>query len=257
MSFRRRFVGAIVLLLSTVGFVGCLAALVGIWMLHQTVYEKVEHVSSRLDAGLQRATVANQNVQRALAQARARLAMVKKESTDRNDGGKKRHRAARTIRVILQQQTGRDIDDLGGRLATLSDCAIAVSSLLESFQEVPLAQPSRIDSDQLKRRADEARQVSSMLRRLEVAVGDRDTESDRQEVASATGEVDLFLRKCQATVDAWQSDLDSTHDGLAQVKAKILGWLTFAAIGVTVLCSWMGAGQLSLIARALRWCKAR
>jgi hypothetical protein len=253
----RRAVGATVLLLATVGFVCCLAALVGIWMLHQTAYEKVENVTSRLEAGLQRAAVANQNVQRALEQARACVDMLRKESADLRGGGKKSHRAARTIRALIQQQAGRDIDDLGGRLATLSDSAIAVSSLLESFQEVPLAQASRIDSDQLKRRADEARQVSSILRWLEVAVGDGESETGRQEVAAATGEVDLFLQKCQATVDAWQSDLDSTRDDLAQVKAKILGWLTCAAIVVTVLCSWMGAGQLSLFARALRWCRAR
>ena len=66
MRLFRRAVGATVLLLATVGFVACLAGLAGIWMLQQTVYEKVEKVTSRLDAGLQRAAVANQNVQLAL-----------------------------------------------------------------------------------------------------------------------------------------------------------------------------------------------
>jgi hypothetical protein len=75
-------VGATILLLATVEFVACLACLAGIWMLQQTVYEKVEKVTSRLDAGLQRAAVASQNVQRALEQARARVDMVRKESAD-------------------------------------------------------------------------------------------------------------------------------------------------------------------------------
>jgi hypothetical protein len=53
-------VGATILLLATVGFVACLVGLAGIWMLQQTVYEKVEKATSRLDAGLERAAVANQ-----------------------------------------------------------------------------------------------------------------------------------------------------------------------------------------------------
>ncbi len=256
MRLFRRAAGATVLLLATVGFVACLAALAGIWMLHQTVYEKVENVTSRLDAGLQRATLANQNVQRALEQARTHVDMVRKESSDLGGRDQKSRRTTSALRKLVRQQLGPDITDLSARLATLSDSAITVSSLLESFQEVPLAQTSRIDSDQLQRRADEARMLSSILRRLEAAVGDGDAESDRQEVASATGEVELFVRKCQATGHAWQFDVDSTRDDLVRVKAKILGWLTWAAIGMTVLCSWMGAGQLSLFACAMRWCRA-
>lgn len=71
MEFRRRFVGATVLLLFTIGFVGYLATLVGIWMFHQTVYEKVEKITSCLEAGLQCTAVADQNVQRAAEQARS------------------------------------------------------------------------------------------------------------------------------------------------------------------------------------------
>jgi hypothetical protein len=126
--------------------------------------------------------------------------------------------------------------------------------LLESFQAVPLARVSQMDSQQLRGRSDEARRLSSILRRLEVAVGDGGTETSREEVAAATGEVDLFLQKCQATVDAWQSNLEEIRDDLARVKAKILGWLTFAAIAVIALCSWVGAGQVSLLAHALRCC---
>jgi len=257
MGVWRRLVGAVVLLLSTVATLSCVTGIIGIWMLSQGVSERVHRITNRLDAGLQRLSAANEDVQVAVGKARADVANVGKGSADFSGGGKKGRRAARTIRALLEQQAGPDMDELGGRLATLSDSAIAVSSLLASFQEVPLARASRIDSDQLKRRAHEARQLSSILRRLEVAVGDGDTETDRKEVGAATGEVDLFLQKCQATVDAWQSDLDATRDDLTHVKAKILGWLTCAAIAVTVLCSWVGAGQISLFAHALRWCRDR
>jgi hypothetical protein len=185
------------------------------------------------------------------------VAHVGKESADLGGGGAKSRLAARTIRSVIQKQAGPNIDELGGRLATLSDSAAAVSSLLETVQEVPLARAPRIDPDQLKQRADEAQRLSSALRRLEVAVGDGDSASGKQEVVEATGKVDLALQKCQDTVEAWQSGLDAVGDDLARARAKILGWLTLAAVAVTVLCSWVGAGQVSLFAHALRWCRGR
>jgi hypothetical protein len=257
MGLPRRLGGAVVLLLSTVGTVGCGAGIIGTWMLSRGVSERVERMTDKLDAGLQRVSAANQNAQIAVGKARDDVANIGKESEDLGDGGKKSRRAARTIRGLIQQKAGPNIDELGGRLSTLSDCAVALSSLLESFQEVPLARASRIDSDQLKRRADEAQQLSSILRRLEVAVGDGDTETGRQKVGAATNEVELVLQKCQVTVNAWQSDLDGAHDDLAHVKAKLLCWLTCAAIAVAVLCLWVGIGQISLFACALRWCRGR
>lgn len=257
MSFLRRLGGAIVLILSTVAIVGCVAGILGIWMLLQGASERVQRITDRLDAALQRVSDAKQNVEIAVGKARADVAHVGKESADLGGSGKKNRLAARTIRGFIQQQAGPAMDELGGRLATLSDCAIAVSSLLASYQEVPLARASRIDSDQLKRRADEARQLSSILRRLEVALSGENTEIGRHQVAATTSEVDLFLQNCRTTISAWQSNLDEMRDDLAHVKARILGWLTCAAVVVTVLCAWLGAGQISLFARALRWCRAR
>jgi hypothetical protein len=257
MGLLRRLVGAVVLLHSTVGTVCCVAGVIGIWMVYQGVSQRVQRIIDRFDAGLQRVSAANQNVQRAVGKARADVANVGKEAADLGGGGAKSRRATRTIRALIRQQAGPNIDELGGRLATLSDSAVAVSSLLESFQEIPLARTSRIDPDHLKRRADEAQRLSSILRQLEVAVDNGGSATGRQKVAAATGEVDLVLQKCQAAVDAWQSDLDVARDDLAHVKAKIPGWLTCAAIAVTVLCSWVGAGQISLFAHALRWCRGR
>jgi hypothetical protein len=107
----------------------------------------------------------------------------------------------------------------------------------------------------LKRRTEKAQQLSATLRRLEAAVGEGDKETSHREVASATSQVDLVLQNCQAALDDWQSDLDAAHEDLARVKGQILGWLTYAAVAVTILCLWVGAGQVSLFARALRWCR--
>jgi hypothetical protein len=243
-----------VLLLSTVGIICCVAGIIGTWMYYQTVSEKVETISDRVDAGLLRVSAANQNVGRAVEKARADVANVDRESADLDGGGERSRRASRALRTLIQQRAGPNIDELGGRLATLSDAAAAASSLLQSFQELPRGRSHRFEPDQLQRRADEAEQLSATLRRLEAAVGEGDKETSHREVASATSQVDIVLQNCQAELDDWQSDLDAAREELARVKGEILGWLTYAAVAVTILCLWVGAGQVSLFARALRWC---
>jgi hypothetical protein len=241
------------LLLSTVGIVGCVAGIIGSWWFRQYASERVQKISARLAVGLRRPSAATQTVQRGVGKARADLALVGKESADLGGGGEKSRRAARSLRKLIQQKAGPNFNDLGGRLATLSDAAVAVSPLIQSFQELPLSRTGRLKPDQLDRWADATKQFSATLRRLEVVVGDGDKETNGGDVAAATNEVDLVLQNCQATLKDWQSDLDAAREQLPQLQAEILGWLTLAAIVVTVLGVWVAVGQISLFAHAWKW----
>jgi hypothetical protein len=255
MRLVRRFGGALVLLLSAVGIVGCAGGILGLWLLYPGLAERAQMISARLDVGLQRMAAASQNVGRALTKARAEVATVSKELADLGGGGEKGRRASHTLRTVIQRQAAPSIDDLGGRLATLSDAAVAVSSLLECFQELPTGPRVRVKPDLLKRRADEAQQLSARLRRLEAALGDGEKGTSSQEAAATTSAVDHVLEKCQEAVDSWQADLDAAREDLARVQAQMGSWLLYLAIALTVLLVWMAAGQISLFGRALEWLK--
>jgi hypothetical protein len=254
MALPRRVGGAIALLLSIVGTVCCVAVIIGIWILHQGVVERVHRITERLDTGLLRVSVAGQNIQSAIGRARSDMANIDKESVDLGRGEKSR-RASRAIRTLLQQKAGPDLDDLSGRLATLSDAVAAVTSLLESLQELSARRLSRVEPDRWVLPTDEARQLSATVRRLEAVIGDGEKEASQADVAGATSEVDAILQRCQGAVENWQSDLTSARADLARVKGEIPGWITYAAIAATALCLWMGAGQISLFGRALRWAR--
>jgi hypothetical protein len=255
MRLLRRLAGAVLLLLSAVGIICCVAGIVGTWIFRQQASEKVQTIAARLDVALERVSTANQNVGRVLERARGDVADVRRESADLGGGGDKGGRASRTLRAIIREKAGPNIDDLGGRLATLSDAAVVVSSLLQSAEELPIQRNLPVDPDELKRRADEAHQLSASLRRVEAALGEGDSDAGRREVAAAASQVDLVLQKCQAAVDSCQSDLDRLRDDLARVRAKTLAWLTYAAIAMTVLLAWVGLGQVCLFGRALGWCR--
>jgi hypothetical protein len=253
MRLLRRLAGIVVLLLATLGTVGCAAAAVGIWVAYAEVARRVQRLADRLDTGLERAAAVSQKVQLAVAKARADVAGVRKESADLGAGGEKSRRAARATRALVQQQLRPDVDSLGARLATLSDAAAVASSLLESAQELPLGPAPRIDPEQMQRRAGQAQELSTVLQRLEATVGDGDKEAGSQEVAAATGQVDRVLEQCEDTLTDWQTKVDGARGGLARGKAKVGGWLLAAAIVGTFLFLWAGAGQVCLFARGIRW----
>ncbi len=256
MRLVRRFVGVTALLLSAVGAVSCLAGAVGVWAIRQAAAEKVSRASARLDVGLQRASAANQNVRRALAKAGADVGRVGRESAERGGGNAKGRLAAGVLRRSLRQDVLPEMNDLGGRLATCSDVAVAVSSLLGSFQELTPGPAGRIHPDKFERLAGQASQLSAAMQRLQAAVGDEDRQATEKEVRDASSEVEAVLQKCQGAVDGWQSDLDGARDELARVKDEVLGWLTFVVVALSALCAWLGVSQVSLFAHAWGWCRA-
>jgi hypothetical protein len=257
MTFLRRFGGALVLILSTVGMVCCVGGVIGIWVFRQAASERAQNIFARLDVGLQRASAATQKLQRAVGKARSDVAEVGKETGDLGQGGEKGRRASRTVRTLIQQKVGPNVEDLGGRLAMLSDTALTVSSLLQSFQELPPSRIGHMEPGQLERWGEESRHLSTSLRRLKAVVGEGGKETGEHQVAAATSEVDLVLQRCQAKLEAWQSDLDAAREEMRQVRAKVPGWLTLTAIAGTILLVWVAVGQISLFAHARPWFRGR
>jgi hypothetical protein len=253
MVLLRRFGGALVLIFSAAGVACCAAGVIGIWVFYQAASERVQKGFARLDAGMQRASTATDNLRHAVGKARTNVAEAGRESGDLGPAGGKERRVSHKLKTLIQQKVGPDLENLGGRLATLSDAAVTVSSFLDSFQELLPGRTVRFEPGQLEHWEEEARQLSTGLRRLEAVVDEGGEEPGGQHVTAATSEVDLALQKCQAKADAWRSDLAGAREEIQHVRAKVRGWVTLAAVGVTILLAWVAAGQVSLFAHALRW----
>jgi hypothetical protein len=257
MASLRCFGAVLVLIVSAVGTVCCAGGAIGVWVYYQSASERAQNIVARLDVALRRASTANQNIRRAVAKARADVAKTGKESADLSEGGDKGRRAAKSLKKPVQKDVSPGIKDLRGRLTTLSDAAVVVSSLLQSLQELPAGRINRIGPDQLGQWQEQAQQLTTNLGRLESLVLADGKETSGRPVAEAASQVDQVLQRCQTTVDAWQSDLDAACEAVREVQPKIGGWITLAAVGVTILCVWMAAGQISLFVHALGWLKGR
>jgi hypothetical protein len=255
MSFLRRFVAVLVMILSTVVFIGCIAGMIGVWIARQKASEKVQDLSARLEVGLRRASAADLEAQRALEKASGNLATVNKESAKLSGGDEQNRFTTSLIRGVIQAQAGPRINEVYGRLAMFSDTAVVAASLLQSLQESPLGTDRQIEPEKLDRLSDQASQLAAAFQKLRGVVGEGDTPASEKDVVDATREVDRILQKCLSVVTDIRSDLDTARDDVPRIKAEILGWMQLAAIVVTVVCAWVAVSQVSLFAHGWKWCR--
>jgi hypothetical protein len=253
MVLLRRLSAVIVLFFSFVGILCCALVIAGIWIGQQKASQKIQAVSDRIDAGLQRASAANQNVRSALDKALADMRSVDEKAVEVRTGGEKGARAVRAVRTIVQQKAAPEVDDLGGRLDTLADAAAVASSLLQTVREVAPVRGIPIDADQLRQRSGDAQRASVVLHRLENVLDDENQQPNSDDITNATSQVELALQKCQETVNQWQEQIDSIREDLANITRKTIAWLAFAAVATTAIFAWIGLGQICLFARGLRW----
>jgi hypothetical protein len=242
------------LVLATVGLAACVAASVAVWTHRQKANDKVQTISTRVESSLERLSGLTKEAKRALQKARAELDRVNRESARLEGNADQRRPAAIAVRALVRQDISPKLNDLGPRLATLSDAAVVIASLLESLEDLPELQRRGVSADKVKQLAELAGQLPGPLRKLESLVNDDGQPPTRGEVAAAAGEVDRLLERSETTVDGWQSDLDAANSEVQRVKTESWTWLTYFAIGVTVLSVWMGLGQLSLWVHAWKWC---
>jgi hypothetical protein len=254
MTLLRRVVGAVVLLLSALVFVCCVAAIVGTWMVRQQAVQKVETVAGRIDNGLERTTAVTQNIQGALKKAHEAVLKVRNKSNDLGDGAKG-PAATLVIRTLVRQEVGPNVNNLGGRLATVTDATVVAASLLQSLQEMPFLSDGHIHPEKLEAAAAQVSLLSDGLQQLQSVVGEGDTPASQRDVADAANAIDEVLSQCQSTLGEWQAELDAAQQDVARIKTRINQWLLLAALVVTVASAWVALSQVSLFVHAWGWCR--
>jgi hypothetical protein len=97
--------------------------------------------------------------------------------------------------------------------------------------------------------------VLDICTRLDVGVQRAAVANDNARRAQQNARADVAKVKGQGNIDDWQSELDNAREEIGRVKAEAPGWLTLAAIAVTVISVWGAVSQVSLFVHALKWCR--
>ena len=142
------------------------------------------------------------------------------------------------------------LQDSGRTLETVADSAVVVSSLLEGFEGMPLGPSAPLDANQLRDAARQVKRLGATADKLLALVGDA-TRNHADEADAQTAAMEKGIARALPTIRDMEQQVQSVRDRVVEVRTHFVGWLTTAAVVATVLLTWAGIGQLSLVFHGL------
>jgi len=228
-----------------VGFLLCIAGLVGCWVAYAEVVRRVDRVFGRADAAL---AEIGENLGQAgdrLRRTRTELEAVRRETeppATRPTGGT----ARRAVSRKAVEAVGPQAAEARELLVKATEAALVANGVLDALAELPVVERVSVDTDRLKEAAAQLADVSEQSARLAARLGpvargdDGEAGTESSRAAEALGKA----------IDLTATGADQVERGRERVaggRARVMGWINGVAVAVTLVLAWGAAGQFSLL----------
>jgi len=249
----KRILYLLPLILGLIGFVGCIAAIVGTWIVDARVNRVTENLFTAIDNSL---VVAQQRIAR--TQGRVEALKVTSEEIERSvrNWTKSAARERLASRLEIEERAER----LASGLEQADDwLELAESSvrLVQHALEAASALGAQVQTEPTDHLLEELTSLRNQLTRAGEQVEsmrDRSTEATEQNLpGEGLNRVAQSALRVIATLGSIDSRLENVRERLTEIqhlaqnaKTKLLCWVRTAAIGITLLIGWMAVGQASL-----------
>lgn len=252
MKVFRRIMAALAILLALAIFLLSIAGGVGVWIVKEPVTEHTTRLFGRVESALDLGDQGLDHVKTSLANAAGRLDNVREEqrklAQEPRSGGTVRRVMVRTV----QQRIAPEIGNAHETIHTVAEAAVLINSVLTDLGSVPFLSTSGLDSrrfGELNGRLSEMESSAWELTRLLDEPGS-DSDADVQ-----LSRMEQTLKSMQAVVADVEPQFRQVRARVDELKAKILYWITPAAILVSFLFFWIAFSQISVAVHAWSWCR--
>ena len=251
--FWKRFLAGLALILGTAGLLLSLAGGVGVWIIKEPVTERMTRVFDRLEAALQVADQSLGQVKTSLANAAKRLEGVNDEQRKLAQQPKKDSALGRLLARTVQQKIAPEIGSAQNKLQTIAESAVVVNSVLQDLGNLPFLSTSGLDVGRLEKVKSLLSDVSPAAWELSRLLGDPEPEADAG--AAQLSRVERALSTMQGLIDEYEPQLEQVRRRTEDLKSRALHGVSLAPIFISLVCLWIGLGQLSLLGHGLSWWK--
>jgi hypothetical protein len=242
MRLARRLVAALLAVLGTTGTILCVAAVVGVWILHADLVGRADRVFGRVGdrLGAMRADL-GRAADRLRQAGREVGAVEKREDTPARE---KRHPA---LPKAAAQSASAQLGQARQAVVTATEVGLVAGGVLDVLAELPLAERVGLDTARLRDAAD---QLSDLIRTADQVAAALPRGPDEPD-ESSPGLADRVGRVA-TTIDDTAGRLDEARARVADWHRRTVRALTLAAAAATALLVWVGLGQVCLAAQGLR-----
>jgi hypothetical protein len=250
MIVAKRIVAGLVLLLSAAMLLLSLAGGIGVLMAREPATVKATDVFERIDFALDIADKKLAFVKTALARATERLESARKDQREiarqQKGGFDKRRFLAQSVQQLIAPELG----NANEKLHTVAEAAVVVNTVLEDVGNMPFLAESGLDLDQLSDMNNRLGEMVPTAWELSRLLGDPKSDS---EAANQLTKMDRVLNTLRGFATDFEARLTEVRQQTNAVKAKLLFWITPAAILIAAICFWIAFSQVFLLARAWSW----
>ena len=128
------------------------------------------------------------------------------------------------------------------KLLKATEAGLVLEGLLDALAELPLGERVGIEPERLRDASD---RLGELIGRSELLAAT--LEKTASVLADESWRLIGPLDRIIAATDAGADRADAARERVRAWHARVIYWLTVAAVGVTVLLAWIGLGQLSLL----------
>jgi hypothetical protein len=156
------------------------------------------------------------------------------------------------FRVLAQNLTAR-FGNAQESVEAVTMAAVVANSLLESLEEIPMAEFGRLDKDQLAQASQHLQELVVGSQKLNAALAGKGEAADARQVSA---DMEESLSQVIDRLEGLKALAAAYKARVAELSSSVSFWIHWGPLLVTGVLVWVALGQLSLILHGRAWWRA-
>jgi hypothetical protein len=247
----KRILAGLTFLLGVAGLLLSLAGGIGVWLIKEPVTDRATTIFGRIKSALDKADKGLVHVKTSLDSAAERLERVQGEQRQLAQQARNSSLTRRFLGRSVQQLIPPQFSTAHETIHTVAEAAVVVNSVLEGLGSFPFLSVTGLDVSQLKEINSRFSQVESSAWQLSRLIGT--PEPDVEAASPPLSRTERALKAMRRLIAEFAPRLAKVRQRTDELKSRTLGWITPAAVLISLVCLWIALSQVSLLAHAWSW----
>jgi hypothetical protein len=247
-----RSFGLVLILLGVAGLLLCAAGVVAAWRAQARLAPVAGQLSDRAEKTLDLTEQGLARVTAMLTKARSDLRTFEQAPAGGSPPSPDGFMEQAAFRY-LAQDLGNRFGNARQSIDAVTMAAVVANSLLESLEEIPLAEFGRLDKDQLEQVSQHLQSLVVGAQKLNAALGAKGGAADARQVSA---EMEDSLTKVIDRLEGLKALAAAYKVRVAELSSSVSFWIHWGPLLVTGVLIWVALGQLSLILHGRAWWRA-
>lgn len=232
-----------------IGLLLCIAGIFGCWLLRAEAMQRVNGTFGRAEDMITDVRESLDQVARRLRQTERELKSVRQREESLAAHPPEERNARRTLSLKAMAAIKPDLGEAREKLVKSVEAGLVLNGLLEALAEMPLVERTNIDTDRLKESSQRVSELIDKADKLTESLAGPPAAQPDATPGEESARLAEFVGGIITRAEEGSSRAHAASESLADRRARVIYWINLIAIGLTGAFIWIGAGQLSLLAR--------